>query len=167
MTRPRARIVRPRWWASVLRAVTAAALLIVIAVILIASWSDGGVSLWGRMYATTLAAALLVAAIVIVNALPPSRVEIDEECIAIIGLLYDRHIHWSEVERIEQRPNYRLPGDHVLILVDGSRLPRRRWDRFWIAGYQIPPGNDLAADKLAATLRRHWNAWRRRAAHDA
>lgn len=155
-------MIRPRWWAYAIRAVAVAAFAGMLAVL---AWTvpTRTIASPAELVGTALfALTLLFVLVLLINTLPPYRLEVDAEGFRVRGLLYDRVFHWSEIERIDVRANHRLPGNHAFILVDGSHRPRRNWEQLGLKGYQIAPGNDLAGLELVRYLRRRHADWRKR-----
>ncbi len=92
--------------------------------------------------------------VVALNAQLTYRVELGSRGLRIIGNLYTHDITWEEITRIYRRHNFRLPGYHVGIEVDGTNLPRRHWSNLWLAGYFIHPGMEKGGIALSAYLKR-------------
>jgi hypothetical protein len=101
----------------------------------------------------------LVAFVTGINAICRYRVEVAPIGLRIIGNLYTHDLHWSEISDIHPRPNYRAPGYHVGIKVDGSRSAKRHWCNLWFSGYYIHPGMNKGGKELSRYLnakRREW-----------
>ncbi|OZA92335.1 MAG: hypothetical protein B7X57_08465 [Erythrobacter sp. 34-65-8] len=108
------------------------------------------------------AGVFLFAGVLMLNLLFTFRLEIDSRSLRLVGNLWTHDISWREITRISKVHNPRGIGYHVLIEVDGSRLPRRHWHRLWLAGYQIPTPMDKHPTELAAYLKRKWREALRR-----
>ncbi|RNJ62947.1 MAG: hypothetical protein EDM03_00405 [Porphyrobacter sp. IPPAS B-1204] len=96
----------------------------------------------------------LLAGVLMLNVLFTYRLEIESSSLRLVGNLWTHDISWEEITRISKRHNPKSIGSHVLIEVDGSRLPRRHWHRLWIAGYQIPAPMEKGPTELTAYLKR-------------
>lgn len=90
------------------------------------------------------------------------RLEIDRDEIRIVGNLFTQQIMWSEVTAIGARLNFRVPGYHVHILVDGSNNPPRHWSNFWALGYFVHPFMQRGGKDLARYLSRKRGEWGKR-----
>lgn len=95
-----------------------------------------------------------LAFVIALNALFTYRVELDARGLRIIGNLYTHDITWNEITLIYKRHNFRVPGYHVGIEVDGSNLPLRHWCNLWVKGYFIHPGMEKGGIALTAYLKR-------------
>jgi hypothetical protein len=96
----------------------------------------------------------LLSIVLLLNVLFVYRLEVDHRSLRLLGNFWSHDISWAEIASISIRPNPRGIGHHVLIEVDGSRLPRRHWSRLWSAGYQIPTPMEKGPTELAAFLKR-------------
>lgn len=92
-----------------------------------------------------------------------SRLEIDRDGFSILGLVGRRHFAWSEIVEIGFMSNYKVPGYHVAIRVDGSRNPKVHPLAFWNSTYRVPPGMEMGGIELSRYLARRWRQWQRRA----
>jgi hypothetical protein len=101
-----------------------------------------------------LSSLLMTVTVVLLNALFTYRVEIDARGLRIIGNFYTHDLTWQEITLIQKRHNYRAPGYHVRIEVDGSRAPRRHWSNLWLTGYFVHPGMEKGGIELTAYLKR-------------
>jgi hypothetical protein len=148
--------IRRRWWAHAAMVVftplwLALSALLAFGAFGLAGKPDG----WWVTPLLLLAAGIFgLVSVVGINALFAYRVEVDARGLRIIGNLYTHDITWAEITLIEKRHNHRIPGYHVRITVDGSRLPRRHWCNLWLAGYYIHPGMEKGGIELTAYLKR-------------
>ena len=149
-------IIRQRWWAHLGALV---GLLIVGAFAAAMGWAAldllaeaGG--WWRGPLLLALALLMLLIAAILLNHLFTFRLEVYPHGLRLVGNFWSHRMTWQEIVRIEKRRNYRAPGYHVEIEVDGSRLPRRHWSNLWWARYQIPSGMEKGAGELAAYLKR-------------
>jgi hypothetical protein len=149
-------VIRRLWWAHVLGLIITP-VLITLAIAL--AWAgfqvlpkpDG----WWAAPLLLIGSSVtgLVVAIAI-NSLFTYRVELDVRGLRIIGNLYTHDILWGEITAITKRHNFRIPGYHVGIAVDGSHLPQRHWSNLWLKGYVIHPLMDRGGIALTAYLKR-------------
>ncbi len=95
-----------------------------------------------------------LAAVIAHNALFSYRTRLATRGLRIVGNLTTHDLPWQEITLIAKRRNHRIPGYHVGIKVDGSRLPRRHWYNLWFAGYFIHPGMEKGGSALSAYLKR-------------
>lgn len=149
-------VIRRRWWGHLLNLLVTAGLICLCATIAWAflSVSQQPASWWKALLLAMGLAVLLLGSIVGLNALFTYRVEVDARGLRIIGNLYTHALDWDEIVSIRKRPNYRVPGFHVEIQVDGARNPRRHWCNLWMTGYHIHPGMEKGGSALAAWLNR-------------
>lgn len=157
-------VIRRRWWLHIIAlicgpAYVAMAIGFAFASIVLSSRPDGW---WVSPLLGLLSAIFGLLVIIVFNSLFTYRVEMDGNGLRIIGNFYTHDLTWEEITRIYPRPNYRLPGYHVGIEVDGSRRPRRHWSNLWFAGYFIHPGMDKGGKELAADVKRRRSASLRR-----
>lgn len=161
--KPQPIVIRRRWWAN----------LLVITFIPvfggIAGFAFFGLPLAIAKQQWTAAAILPVVALVFsvalliaLNSLLSYRLELDRDGLRIVGNLYSHRLLWSEIATIRPRHNYRIPGFHVEIQVDGSNNPRRHWSNFWFAGYYVHPLMERGGKDLTRYLLRKRSDWRRR-----
>lgn len=149
-------VIRMRWWGH----------LLVILPLLIASVMGvvigaAGVDLlheptgwWQGLVLLAGAGVFLLSGVLALNLMFTYRLEIDDRSVRLVGNLWVHDISWQEITRISKRPNPKGVGHHVLIEVDGSRLPRRHWHRLWVPGYQVPTPMEKGPEELAAYLKR-------------
>ncbi|WP_143738117.1 hypothetical protein [Erythrobacter donghaensis] len=149
-------IIRQRWWGHL-----AVLLCLPIFGILAAAMASSGFALfakpggWWRGLIILGGAGLMLLIVVLqLNHLFAFRLEIYPHGLRLAGNFWSHRITWQEITRIEKRHNYRAPGYHVAIEVDGSRLPRRHWSNLWWARYQIPSGMEKGAGELTDYLKR-------------
>jgi hypothetical protein len=87
------------------------------------------------------------------------RVIIDEDGIAIRGLLMQRRLTWLEIRDISfKRGRWFGSIDvymvgHIGIHVDGSNNPRRHWSSLWFGYYDIPRLMEVPVKELTRLLR--------------
>ena len=149
-------VIRMRWWGHLLFVLP----LLILPPIGIAMGSAGFDLLdepggWWRAPILIAGAIVFIAAgVLMLNFLLTYRLEIDSRSVRLVGNLWTHDISWQEITCISKRHNPRSFGYHVLIEVDGSRLPRRHWHRLWVAGYQIPAPMEKGAAELVAYLNR-------------
>ncbi|WP_260484333.1 PH domain-containing protein [Sphingomicrobium flavum] len=157
------RIIRPPWWSYLFRFfgwLICLFLLIVLTMTMInRPMTDGAL---GWLGSGLFGATLMFALTIITNTLPPYHVAVDADGVRINGLLHCRHIRWSEIREIQERFNYRLPGKHAFILVDGSNLPERNWEQLWLKGYPIAGYAGMSGPELVRYLRRRHREWKKR-----
>lgn len=162
--------IRRRWWAHLVILIPLAVFPVLCALMAMAAFDilsePGG---WWRSPLLLLGSWVMgLAAIIALNALFFYRVELDARGLRIIGNLWTHDITWDEITLIYKRHNYRAPGYHVGIEVDGSRLPPRHWCNLWVKGYFIHPGMEKGGIALTAYLKRkRREALRRQAAEQA
>jgi hypothetical protein len=149
-------IIRMRWWGHL---ITILPLLILPPIG--AVMGSAGIDLmdepggwWKAPIVIAGAGLFLLTGVLMLNSLFTYRLEIDRRSLRLVGNLWTHDISWQEITRISKRPNPRAFGYHVLIEVDGSRLPRRHWHRLWVAGYQIPTPMEKGPTELTAYLKR-------------
>jgi hypothetical protein len=148
--------IRRRWWAHLLVLPPLGVLPVLCAVMAMAAYDilpePGG---WWRAPLLLLGSGVMgLAFIIALNASFFYRVELDGRGLRIIGNLYTHDLTWAEITLIYRRHNFRVPGYHVGIEVDGSNLPRRHWCNLWLAGYFIHPGMEKGGTALTAYLKR-------------
>jgi hypothetical protein len=160
--------IRTRWWGHVLFALP---LLILppICIVMVSAGIDllddpGG--WWKAAIIIAGAGMFLLALLLILNVMLTYRIEIDSRSLRLVGNFWTHAISWEEITRISKRLNPRAIGYHVLIEVDGSRLPRRHWSRLWAAGYQIPTPMEKGPAELTAYLQRKRREYLNRAQMD-
>jgi hypothetical protein len=165
IVRARTTVIRRRWWAHLLNLVVTTGLLCLCTAIAAALLTMSQLpASWPKALLLTLASAVfLLGGIVGLNALFTYRVEIDARGLRIIGNLYTHDLHWDEIASIRKRSNFRAPGYHVEIQVDGSRNSRRHWCNLWLAGYFVHPGMEKGGIALAAWLNRKQREYTKRA----
>ena len=148
--------IRRRWWAHLLGLIMLPLFVTLGVVMGLAGFTilpePGG--WWRSPLALAGSGVGFMASAVALNALFTYRVELDARGLRIIGNLYTHDITWDEITSITKRHNYRAPGYHVGIEVDGSNLPRRHWCNMWINGYLILPGMEKGGIALTAYLKR-------------
>lgn len=148
--------IRRRWWAHLVILIPVFVFPVLSAVMAMAAIEilaePGG--WWRGPLLLVCACGMGLAFIIALNALFFYRVELDPRGLRIIGHLWTHDLTWQEITRIYRRHNYRIPGYHVGIEVDGSNLPRRHWCNFWLAGYFIHPGMEKGGTALTAYLKR-------------
>lgn len=148
--------IRRRWWAHLVMLVPMGIFPVLCALMAMAAvdivTEPGG---WWRAPFLLIGASVMGLAFVIaLNALFTYRVELDARGLRIIGNLYTHDITWNEITLIYKRHNFRVPGYHVGIEVDGSNLPLRHWCNLWTKGYFIHPGMEKGGIALTAYLKR-------------
>ncbi|WP_324075663.1 MAG: hypothetical protein RSE14_02490 [Erythrobacter sp.] len=148
--------IRRRWWAHCMMLIPIGVFPVLCAVMAMAAVDilaePGG---WWRAPILLIGSGVMGLAFVIaLNALFTYRVELDARGLRIIGNLYTHDITWDEITQITKRHNYRAPGYHVGIEVDGSNLPVRHWCNLWVKGYLIHPGMEKGGIALTAYLKR-------------
>lgn len=148
--------IRRRWWGHLLMLVPLAVFPVLCAVMAMAAVDilaePGG--WWRAPILLTGSGVMGLAFVIALNALFTYRVELDARGLRIIGNLYTHDITWNEITQITKRHNYRAPGYHVGIEVDGSNLPVRHWCNLWVKGYLIHPGMEKGGIALTAYLKR-------------
>ncbi|OBV12656.1 hypothetical protein [Erythrobacter dokdonensis] len=157
-------IIRMRWWGHMLNIFAllfVAPLGLVIGSAGIAQLNEPG-SWWKAPILMASGGTFLLAAVLLLNTLFTYRLEIDSRSLRLIGNLWTHDISWQEITCIAKHPNPKGFGYHVLIEVDGSRLPRRHWHRLWVAGYQIPTPMGKGPTELTAYLNRKRRDYLRR-----
>jgi hypothetical protein len=158
-------VIRRRWWAHLLMLVLFP-VLPVLAVVMALAAADivsepGG---WWRALLLLMGTGVMgLASLVALNALFTYRVELGAKGLKIIGNLYTHDITWDEITLITKRHNYRVPGYHVGIEVDGSHLPQRHWCNLWMKGYMIHPGMEKGGIALTVYLKRKRREYLKRA----
>ena len=159
-------VIRRRWWADLIS-------LILVPGVTTLSGAMGwaGVRILGKPDGWWAGPMLLLgsslfmlAAVIALNALFTYRVELNARGLRIIGNLYTHDLTWKEITLIHRRHNFRVPGYHVGIEVDGSNLPRRHWCNLWAKGYFIHPGMEKGGTALTAYLMRKRREYLKRAA---
>jgi hypothetical protein len=148
--------IRRRWWAHLLIFIPLPVFPVLCTVMAMAAYDilpePGG---WWKAPFLLLGSGVMGLAFVIaLNALFFYRVELDQRGLRIIGNLYTHDLTWAEITLIYRRHNFRAPGYHVGIEVDGSNLSRRHWCNLWVAGYFIHPGMEKGGTALTAYLKR-------------
>lgn len=149
-------VIRRRWWAHLAMLLPLPVFPVLCVVMAMASFqifSQAG-GWWKAPLLLAGSGVMGLAFAIALNAQLTYRVELDARGLRIIGNLYTHDITWEEITRITKRHNFRLPGYHVGIEVDGSNLPRRHWCNLWLAGYFIHPGMEKGGIKLTAYLKR-------------
>jgi hypothetical protein len=155
--------IRRRWWANVLIALITP---VFAAVFCFAVWGfpmalarhEWVAAAFLPPIAYVFGTGLLIA----LNSVFFYRVELDREELRMIGNFYTHRLLWSEIATIRPRSNYRIPGYHVEIQVDGSNNPRRHWSNFWMLGYFIHPLMERGGKDLTRYLLSKRAEWRRR-----
>jgi hypothetical protein len=163
-------VIRQRWWGHL-----AVMLCLPVVALLGAAMAWAGIGLfaeaggwWKGVILLAFATFMMFVVVGLLNHLFTFRVEIYPHGLRLAGNFWSHRMTWQEITRIEKRHNYRAPGYHVEIEVDGSRLPRRHWSNLWWARYQIPFGMEKDAGRLAEYLRRkRREALKRQQAADA
>jgi len=149
-------VIRRRWWANLIS-------LIVLPVVMTLSSAMGWAGIrilgkpdgWWVAPLLMLGSSLFMLVVVIgLNALFTYRIELDARGLRIIGNLYTHDLTWQEITLIQKRHNFRVPGYHVGIQVDGSRARRRHWSNLWLTGYYVHPGMEKGGIELTAYLKR-------------
>jgi hypothetical protein len=162
--------IRRRWWAHMLVLIALPVFPVLCGVLAMASFDlfaePGG---WWRAPLLLAGSGVMgLAFVVSLNALFFYRVELDARGLRIIGNLWTHDLTWQEITLIYRRHNFRAPGYHVGMEVDGSNLPRRHWCNLWFAGYYIHPGMEKGGTALTAYLKRKRREYlKRQAAADA
>lgn len=157
-------VIRRRWWAHLVIVLPVAVFPVLCAVMAMASFEilfDAG-GWWKAPFLLVGAGVMGLAFSIALNALFTYRVELDARGLRIVGNLYTHDITWNEITLITKRHNFRLPGYHVGIEVDGTNLPRRHWCNLWLAGYFIHPGMEKGGIALTAYLKRKRREYLRR-----
>lgn len=158
--------IRRRWWAHLVMLIPLGIFPVLCALMAMAAYNmlfePGG--WWKALFLLLGSGVMGLAFVIALNALFFYRVEIDQRGLRIIGNLYTHDLSWQEITRIYRRHNFRVPGYHVGIEVDGSNLPRRHWCNLWAAGYFIHPGMEKGGTALTAYLRRKRREYLKRAA---
>lgn len=149
-------VIRQRWWMHLLML-----LCLPVVAILGVVMGQAGLGLfaqaggwWKGSFLMASAAFMLFVVVLLLNRLFTFRLEIYPHGLRLVGSFWSHRMTWQEITRIEKRHNFRAPGYHVEIEVDGSRLPRRHWSNLWWARYQIPFGMEKDAGTLTDYLRR-------------
>ncbi len=149
-------VIRRRWWAHLLMMIPVTIFPVLCGLVALASAGilpeAGG--WWKAPLLLAGSGVMGLAAVIALNALFTYRVELDTRGLRIVGNLYTHDLTWQEITLITKRHNHRIPGYHVGIKVDGSRLPRRHWCNLWFAGYFIHPGMEKGGIALSAYLKR-------------
>ena len=149
-------VIRMRWWGHLLLILP----LLILPPIAAVMGSAGIVLLdeaggwWKGPIVIACAGIFLFAGVLMLNILFTYRLEFDSRSLRLVGNLWTHDISWQEITRISKRINPKGIGYHVLIEVDGSRLPRRHWHRLWVARYQIPTPMEKGPTELTAYLKR-------------
>ena len=159
-------VIRRRWWANVAMLIVLAVFPVLCVVMAMAAFeilSQAG-GWWKAPLLLAGSGVMGLAVVITLNALFAYRVELDARSLRIIGNFYTHDLTWQEITRIYKRHNYRAPGYHVGIEVDGSNLPRRHWCNLWFAGYYIHPGMEKGGIELTAYLQRKRREYRKREA---
>lgn len=148
--------IRRRWWAHLVMLVPLGLMPMLCAVMAMAAvdiLSEPG-GWWKAPFLLLGSGVMGLAFVIALNALFFYRVELDQRGLRIIGNLYTHDLTWTEITLIYRRHNFRVPGYHVGIEVDGSNLPKRHWCNLWAAGYFIHPGMEKGGTALTAYLKR-------------
>lgn len=149
-------IVRLRWWMHLFMLLS----LPVFAILGATMWSSGlglfsqAGGWWKGLILVACAIFMLFVVVLLLNRLFAFRIEIYPHGLRLVGNFWSHRMTWQEIMRIEKCQNFRAPGYHVEIEVDGSGLPRRHWSNLWWKRYQIPFGMEKDAGKLTAYLKR-------------
>ncbi len=156
-------VIRRRWWANLLVVIllpvfSAVSFFAIAGLPLALSKGQWGAAAILPMVAFVFSLGVMIA----LNSLLFYRVVVDHDGVQIVGNLWSHNLLWSEIETIRPRSNYRVPGYHVEIQVDGSNNPRRHWCNFWLAGYFIHPLMERGGKDLTRYLNRKRAEWRRR-----
>lgn len=162
-------VIRRRWWAHLLNLAMTVVIGCLAAVMILAVWTmlpgPGG---WWKAPLFALGAWVMVLGCVTgLNALFTYRVELDSADLRIKGNLYTHRLRWDEIVSIRKRHNFRVPGYHVEIQVDGSNNPPRHWCNLWFKGYFIHPGMEQGGAALSTYLTRKRRENLKRAADTA
>lgn len=152
-----------RWWMYVL-------VLIVLPILSVMTYF-AGIGAWEAMRDGRFLAAIFLpliafifatTALIIVNRLLGYKVEVWPDGMRIVGFLYSHRLDWAEIIDISPHHNFRVPGYHVGILVDGSNNPQRHWSNFGFKGYYTAAGMTMGGKDLSAYLNRKRNEWLKR-----
>lgn len=148
--------IRLRWWMHLVML-----LCLPVVAILGAGMGHSGLRLlsqgggwWKGLILLACATFMAFVVVLLLNRIFAFRIEIDPHGLRLVGNFWSHTMTWEEITRIEKRHNFRAPGYHVEIAVDGSRLPRRHWSNLWWDRYQIPFGMEKDAGRLSEYLRR-------------
>lgn len=149
-------VIRRRWWAHLMTLYVAAVMVFLAWVALFAIQSVFLKTGWWWKSAIFMAifAFMLHGIVVATNAMFRYRVIVGRDGLRIKGNFYSHDIRWEEIETIRKRNNFRVPGYHVEIHVDGSNNPKRHWCNYWTKGYFIHPGMEKGGIALASYLNR-------------
>ncbi|WP_374527396.1 hypothetical protein [Novosphingobium sp.] len=158
-------VIRRHWWAHLLNLVMTVVIGCLAAVMILAVLTklpgEGG---WWKPPLFALGAWVMVVGFIVgLNALFVYRVELDSAGLRIVGNLYCHRLRWNEIVSIRKRHNFRVPGYHVEIQIDGSQNPARHWCNFWVKGYFIHPGMEKGGAALSSYLTRKKREYLKRA----